>query len=323
MLSPRIWRILIVLTLVSAGLFYALYFESPAQPALPGSYSKRAVTWDDRARSFGIYVPEKPADQPALVFVFHGSAGDAGQSRMMYGYAFEELAEEHGFIVVYPEGFDRHFNGCRSAGPYAANELKIDDVGFMRDLVGQMSMEFGVNREAVFATGISNGGQMALRLALEAPDLVAAVAVVATSLPAPGNMDCEPAGRPVAFLLMNGTNDPMNPYGGGKVALYGLLGDRGEVLSSSDTAMYWAALAGHEGAPEKSILEDRFTADNSTVVVEQWETAGKPPVALYTVVGGGHSAPHPAIRLPRLLGGSNRDFVAAREILAFFQRATD
>ena len=48
----------------------------------------------------------------------------------------------------------------------------------------------------MFATGISNGGQMALRLALEAPELVRAVAPVAASLPAERNLDCKPPGAP-------------------------------------------------------------------------------------------------------------------------------
>jgi polyhydroxybutyrate depolymerase len=188
----------------------------------------------------------------------------------------------------------------------------------MRQLVDLFAQEYAVDRSAVFATGVSNGGQMALRLALEAPDLVAAVAPVATSLPTPANMDCEASGVPVAFLLMNGTDDPMNPYEGGTVALYGLLGDRGEVISSPDAVQYWARLAGHVGEPSTRQLPDRDADDDSTVVVSAWEAVGKKPVVLYTIVGGGHNAPHPQLRLPRLLGGTNNDIVAAQEIWQFF-----
>jgi poly(3-hydroxybutyrate) depolymerase len=46
---------------------------------------------------------------------------------------------------------------------------------------------------------------------------------------------------------------------------------------------------------------------------------GKRSVALYTIKGGGHGAPHPALHGPRLLGNSNRDIHAANEIWDFFQ----
>ncbi|MCB1843098.1 MAG: hypothetical protein KDI09_09075 [Halioglobus sp.] len=304
-------------------LVYFLYLEFPAEPDLPGNYAREAMDWDRQTRSYGVYIPQRRVDAPALVLVFHGSGGSAAQSRAMYAYAFEQLAEQHGFIVLYPEGYEDHYNGCRKAGPYAANRLQIDDVGFMRALVARFVKREGVNPRAVFATGVSNGGQMALRLALEAPDLVAAVAPVATSLPTPDNMDCKASGRPVAFMLMNGTADPMNPYHGGEVALYGLLGNRGGVLSSPQTVEYFAQLAGYREEPVRSVLPDLAPDDGSQVEVTLWRAPGRVPVALYTVHGGGHSAPHPQVRLPRLLGGSNRDIVAAAEMWGFFQSAVE
>jgi len=318
MLKRWAWSLVTVCLLLLAVFVYGLYFRLPPVLVLPGTLESRKVDWDGHSRAYSFYKPANLAAAPALVFVYHGSGGDAEQSRSMYGYAFEELAEEAGFIVAYPEGFENHYNGCRKKGPYAANELQNDDVGFMRLLVGLFVREYAVNAEAVYATGVSNGGQMALRLALEAPDLVAAVAPVATSLPVLANMDCEPSGEPVAFLLMNGTDDPMNPYEGGTVALYGLVGDRGEVLSSHDTVQYWASLAGHTDHPINSTLPDVIQDDGSSVVVTAWQAVNKKPVSLYTIVGGGHNAPHPDLMLPRLLGGTNNDIVAAQEIWRFF-----
>lgn len=312
----------ILLGLVLLPAAWLLWLSVPAAPQLPGRLEVGQLQWQGHERRYTVYTPRNVAVAPALVLVFHGSGSNADQIRVMYGYAFDELAEEHGFIVLYPEGYERHFNGCRAAGPYAANRLNIDDVGFLRALVGRYVAR-GADPRAVYATGVSNGGQMALRLALEAPDLVAAAAPVATSLPTPGNMDCTPSGKPVAFLLMNGTHDPMNPYRGGTVALYGLLGNRGEVLSSQKTVAYFAELAGYTAAPREEALADLAPGDGSTVTVSRWQAPDRPPVALYTVHGGGHGAPHPQVRMPRLLGGSNRDISAAHEIWAFFQTARD
>ena len=93
------------------------------------------------------------------MFVLHGSGGDWVQARSGYAYDFDVLAEAEGFIPVYPDGFEAHWNDCRKAGPYAANTLDVDDVGFFRALVEKLAAEHGADRTRVFATGISNGSR--------------------------------------------------------------------------------------------------------------------------------------------------------------------
>jgi polyhydroxybutyrate depolymerase len=308
---------------LGGGAFYLLGMQFPAPPELGGTLRQDSLTWDDLARDYAIYEPAELTGNPALVLVMHGSMGNPQQARSAYAYAFDQLADEHGFLVIYPHGFEDHFNGCRRQGPYSAKQQQIDDVGFLRALVARLVVQYDANPGAVFATGISNGGQMALRLALEAPDLVTAVAPVAASLPTTANMDCVASGEPAAVLLMNGTDDPMNPYAGGTVALYGLVGNRGEVLSSQATIQYWAQLAGHTDSPQQRTLADTVSEDNSTIEVLSWVAPGRKPVELYSVIGGGHNVPHPQLRLPRLLGGTNNDIVAAQEMWRFFTLARD
>jgi polyhydroxybutyrate depolymerase len=291
------------------------------EPALSAKIAEGTLEHGGRSRHYLYYVPANVSAQPALVLAFHGSMGDGEQARAGYGYAFDRLADEHGFVVVYPDGVERHWNDCRKAAPYAAHTLGIDDVGFARALVDRFAAERGVDRTKVYATGVSNGGQMAIRLALEAPDLVRAVAPVIASVPAEENMDCKPKGAPVSILFMNGTGDPFNPYGGGNVELYGVWGNRGKVLPTVDSAVYFAALAGFRGEPQRDTLPDRDTSDESTVERARWSEPGKKPVVLYTIHGGGHSVPHPVGRGPRLLGRTNADITAADEIWAFFAGA--
>ena len=277
---------------------WGLRFHRAPEPTLPGALVMGTLEHGGRTRSWHAYLPAHKAAAPALVFVLHGSNGDWLQARGGYAYDFDVLAEAEGFIPIYPDGFEGCWNDCRKAGPYAANTLDIDDVGFLHALVDQFAKEQGADRARVFATGISNGGQMALRLALEAPDLVRAVAPVAASLPAERNMDCKPAGRPVSVLIMNGTSDPMNPFGGGDVALYGLLGNRGAVLSSEDSVDYWRDLAGYTEAPEHVTLPDLDPGDASTVEVTRWRAPDHKTVALYAIQNGGHNAPSPALQIP-------------------------
>jgi polyhydroxybutyrate depolymerase len=296
--------------------------ESPDEPTLPGTLVAGSLEHGGHTRTWHTYVPARPVTSPALVFVLHGSMGDGAQARGGYAYAFDALAEREGFLPIYPDGFERHWNDCRKAGPYSANAQDIDDVGFLTALVDRYVTEHGADPERVFATGISNGGQMALRLALEAPGRMRAVAPVVASLPASPNLDCEPAGRPVSTLIMNGTADPMNPFDGGEVALYGVFGNRGAVLSSEDSIDYFRELAGHGERPTEVLeLPDRDPADGSTVEVRRWRAPGRHSVDLYVIENGGHSAPHPDITLPRLLGPTNHDINAAEEIWKFFANA--
>jgi polyhydroxybutyrate depolymerase len=310
--------LLLALGIVAA---WGLRFRRPPEPELPGELVAGSLEHAGRTRTWRAYLPQERAAAPALVLVLHASAGDWEQARAGYAYAFDALAEREGFVAVYPEGVEGHWNDCRKAAPYSANTLDVDDVGFLRALVDRLAAELGADRSRVFATGISNGGQMALRLALEAPDLVRAVAPVAASLPSERNMDCKPAGRPVSVLLMNGTSDPMNPFEGGEVALYGVLGSRGSVLSSADSIDYFRDIAGHTGGPAVNTLPDLEPGDGSTVEVRRWDAPGRKPVALYAVLNGGHNAPHPALQLPRLLGPTNHDISAADEIWRFFGEA--
>jgi len=310
---------LTIAALLVGAATYLLHFKLVPEPQLPGVLATGKLEWQGHERSYLYYKPKRRAPRHGLVFVMHGSGGDPQQARLSYAYEFERLADIFGFFVVYPQGYEKHFNGCRKKGPYAANALDIDDVGFLRALTRQFVIEHGADPEAVFATGISNGGQMALRLALEAPDLVAAVAPVATSMPTARNMDCSLSGLPVPLLLINGTDDPMNPYQGGKVALYGLVGDRGQVVSSLESVEYWARLAGHSQQPARFTLPDMAPDDSSTTEVTLWRQPGLESVALYTVHGGGHNVPHPVLKAPKLLGGTSRDFIGAEAIWAFFQ----
>jgi polyhydroxybutyrate depolymerase len=307
------------LALVAA---WGLRFRRPPEPDLPGRLVGGALEHEGRTRTWHAYLPARPLASPALVFVLHGSGGDGEQARGGYAYAFDVLAERDGFVPIYPDGFERHWNDCRKAGPYSANALDVDDVGFLGALVDRFVAEHGADPTRVFATGISNGGQMALRLALEAPERVRAVAPVVASLPAAGNLDCETAGRPVSILIMNGTADPMNPFEGGDVALYGVVGNRGAVLSSADSIDYFRELAGHAEPPSAvERLPDRDPGDGSTIEVRRWRAPGRRDVELWVVENGGHSAPHPDITLPRLLGPTNHDISAAEEIWKFFAAA--
>jgi polyhydroxybutyrate depolymerase len=299
--------------------WWALRHTLPAEPALPGKVERGALDHAGRTRTWIAYVPAKLPAHPALVIALHGSMGTAEQARQVYGYDFDLLAEKHGFIAVYPQGYEGHWNDCRVKGPFAAKRENVDDVGFLHALVDRLVTDHDVDRAHVYVTGVSNGGQMTLRLALQTPEFARAYAAVVASVPAPENLAITPTGKPVSMLFMNGTADPFNPWNGGDVVLHGVWGNRGRVLSARESVDYFRALDRLDAPPEQTQLPDTDGSDGSSAERERW--TGARNLTLISVHGGGHGVPHPATHGPRLLGNSNRDFHAAEEIWEFFAHA--
>ena len=223
---------------MAAG-WWLLNADEIEPPALPGERVQASLQLGELRRHWYGYVPASLQPGAPLLLVLHGSLGDGKGIRALTFYSFDVLAEREGLMVLYPDGIKQHWNDCRASAAYAANTQDIDDVAFLRALIAEAVSEYGVDPAQVYVVGMSNGGQMAFRMALEAPDAVAGVAAFVASMPVTDNLDCSPRGEPVPVLIVNGTEDPINPYEGGLVEM---LGDnsRGSVLSSLDSAAYWA-----------------------------------------------------------------------------------
>ena len=300
---------------LGAAFAYFVYAPAPDIPALSASLQQGSLRVGGLERSFAFYVPARVTPTPPLLLAFHGSMGNAAQMRRATGYGFEELADEHGFIVAYPEGYEGHWNDCRKAGPYAAKQLRIDDVGFTRSLIAHFRSTHDVDSSRVFAVGLSNGGHFVYRLALETPELVRAIAAVAASLPTDDNLDCTPTSGAVATLILNGTEDPINPYEGGRVTIFGF-GDRGTVRSARESAEYLARRNDIAAAP---VVEQIPPARGSTSAERaRWRSATGADVVLYSIHGGGHVLPQARARAPRILGRTHSALDGPAEIWRFF-----
>jgi polyhydroxybutyrate depolymerase len=308
------------LLVVALGAAYGYFLHSPTpEPPPLGSVARHdSLRVGDRTRGYTFYIPAGLAPGAPLVLALHGATGDAEQMRRFTGYGFERLADQHGFVVVYPEGYERHWNDCRTQAPYAARRLDIDDVGFMRALVAHFHASHGVDPDRVYAVGYSNGAHLGYRIALEAPELVSAVAAAAANLPTEENSDCTPRGRPPPVLILNGTGDPINPYDGGRVTLFGFA-DRGSVRSARETAAYFAERHAIRDGPLVQVIPGEGRSRTSAERA-RWRSAGGAEVVLLTIHGGGHTLPHPGAHFPRILGRTHRRIDGPAEIWDFFAR---
>ncbi len=302
---------------VSAGLLFAyfLYSPDPQLPQLSGVISKGTIEVGGVKRTYRTYVPRGLPKGAPLVLVMHGSGQNGAQIRVETGYGFERLADQHGFAVVYPDSYSFDWNDCGKIGDYNMNGRPVDDVGFLGALVDKLVTETGAARDRVFATGVSSGGFMSLRLALEDPSRYRAVAAVSASAHAPDNFLCKPAGAGTSVMIMNGTKDPLVPFSGGEVNLLGLFYKCGDVLSAQASAQYFADL-NKLGA--KPATAQATNADG--VEQQQWHGGDKTEVALVTIHGGGHGLPQPYYRRARLLGPSPMAPDGPAMIWAFFAR---
>lgn len=223
-------------------------------------------------RSYWLYIPTGLRANAPLLIAFHGSDQDGAGMRVSTGFAFDRLADREGFLVAYPDGYKGNWNDCRLAASYPARHESIDDLGFTAELINQAHKRFTISPEQVFAVGYSNGGHFAFRLAFERPDLVAGIGAFAANLPAPSNSSCVGPSKALPVILVNGTDDPINPVEGGDVGFWGM-SKRGLVISAQASASYFARIAGYTRSERVQSFPASGHANEPWPELFQWQDA--------------------------------------------------
>lgn len=306
-----------LLAVVAAAYAYLLYSPWPERPALSAHADPIAIRVGQNPRTYVEYVPAKlPAGAP-LVIVLHGAKMTGAMMRRWTGYEFDSLADKHGFAVFYPDGFEHNWNDCRKAGNFSARTEHIDDLAFMHALIASAKQKFGIDPAKVYIAGYSNGGHMAMALAAQSPSPVAGIAIFAAALPTADNSNCPQQTVTPPVMIVDGTADPVSPYNGGEVNLFGF-SSRGNVMSARASAEEFAKRNGISAPPVEDTLAHINPEDPTSVQRLTWSRAGKPYIVLYTVNGGGHTVPQSAFTFPRLLGPTTGDLDGPARTVEFF-----
>lgn len=264
-------------------------------------------------RSFTGYVPDGPAPAGgfAVVLAFHGGGMQGAGMRRQTG--FDAVAQEKRFIVVYPDGVDRHWNDGRHT-----IKNPQDDVGFTRALIAWLKEKYSVNAGRLYATGISNGALFTERLGCELSGQIAAIAPVAGTLPVDLAPHCHPD-RPVSVLQIDGTADPIMPFDGGAVADFGGRGEGGSVLSVAQTLSFWVRQNGCGDRPDESYPAPVVRRDPTRITQRIWTACrAQTSVKQLVVSDGGHSWPGAMPLLPRIVGRTSGQINATVAIAEFF-----
>lgn len=184
----------------------------------PGNY-RFTLEHDGIERTYLVHVPAKyqPGHPAPLLVAMHGGGGSMEYQATDENYGQISKSDREGFIVVFPNGISplksgllATWNAGTCCGP--ARDRNIDDVGFIRKMIDKLSQQVDIDRQKIFATGMSNGGLMAIRLACDLSDVFKAVASVAGT---DNTTRCTPT-RPVSVLFIHARNDDHVPFEGGR-----------------------------------------------------------------------------------------------------------
>lgn len=278
---------------------------------------------DGLEREYHVFVPDDKPNKP-LVILLHGNRGSHNQvigKKLVKSpqKVWLDVAEKHNFIVVIPNGSlgsnkKRGWNDCRSD---ADGNPELDDVKFISQLLSKVKKHYNHNDKKVYVAGVSNGGQLAMRLAMEIPEKITAFASIVASMPVHSN--CKESDIPVSALFMNGTADPILPYEGGQMASH-----RGLVKSMEESIDYWLKRNGISTKPDKIDIANINKRDKSNAIKLHYKNGiSNTEVILYKIINGGHTEPSKTEKYRRLyksiVGNQNADFEMADEIWKFFK----
>jgi polyhydroxybutyrate depolymerase len=249
-----------------------------------------------------------------LLIILHGAKLSGKIAEVVTG--FDKLSNKENFIVAYPDAVHHQWNDGRNE--WDNPSYGIDDVKFISRLMDYMVWKYHVNPQKIYVAGYSSGGMLAQRLAMEITDKVAAIAEVAATLPMPQLALKKKPGRPISVLMINGTEDPAFPWGGGTTQIIGVkVGNVASVLATVD---YWINANG--GMRDLPDLHPAVTnkRDGTMVDVANFPTQNKTSVMLYTIRGGGHTWPGSDVPLRYIpfLGRQSGNLKASELIWEFF-----
>jgi polyhydroxybutyrate depolymerase len=261
-----------------------------------------AIVSSGITRRYLLYVPKtydrsKPTP---LVISIHPAATWGAFEKNITGW--NDVADEYGFIVVYPNGSGAFFDGFgpgQHVWPMGPRSLPRD-VRFVSDLIDKLEAQYNIDPNRIYANGMSNGGGMAFALSCELADRIAAVGAVAAAHM--GSWSCRDS-RPMPTIAFHGTSDRFAPYLGGSSPI---------APRPFANIPDWTAQVAHRNRCQSDPIETRISA--SVRRLGYGNCAANADAILYTIEGGGHSWPG-GRHLAEWIAGPTTDEISASRIM--------
>ena len=228
-------------------------------------------------------------------------------------------ADRHGFVVVYPNGTgvfpgQRRFLAFNAGGccpPATWNNA--DDVGFTEAILSVLQEKVPVDVGRIYATGMSNGGMMAHRMAVESHP----GSPPWPRLPGNSPSHVRPS-RPVSVMEFHSVDDPTALYEGRKARRLGRLRVRTHYPSVQAGIDQWVA---HNGCPPAPVIGETLAGSQG-----RWTRARRSPRSPTAPVRtepkscstgspvSGHVWPGSPMSLPMLMGRATT-LIDANEVM--------
>jgi polyhydroxybutyrate depolymerase len=259
-------------------------------------------------RQYIYYEPLELNEQKPLVFVMHGFTGDASGIKNYSG--MNQIADQYGFAVCYPRGTtDSDGNRFWNVGYAFHEDETVNDIGFLTELATYLQINYDLNPDFTFATGMSNGGEMCYMLACQANDTFRAVAPVAGMILQDILDECQDS-NPIPIFEIHGSEDNITPISGDPNNNDGW----GAYPSIPFTINYFSE-KNECSTLQTETLPDLDPSDGSYVVSEKHLNGiNNNEVWYYEIIGGGHDWPG---------AWGNMDINAGEEAWLFFQKYID
>jgi len=255
-------------------------------------------------REYLVYVPRSydRARPTPLVISMHGAMN--WPSFQMDLSRWNTVADENGFILVYPAGTGAglktwFMNGSRT-------RARMPDVVFISELIDTLQATYNIDSTRIYANGVSNGGGMAFVLSCTLSDRIAAIGAVAAAQLLPWSWCAD--SRPVPMIAFHGTGDRITPYNGGKVWI---------APEPFPSVPVWTANWARRNQCKPIPIDTIVAPDVNRR--EYTKCADEAAVVLYTINGGGHTWPGGTPLPEWLVGSTSRGIDATREMWAFFR----
>ena len=301
---------------VSISFLSGCLYEIPEDP----NTFVRSIIHDGYNRTYRIHIPPNltQVESPSIVFILHGGGGTGENTeRSLTLGGFNTLSDEHKFLVIYPDGIDRHWNDGRIVND-TAHQQNIDDVDFLSTLIDTIIDEYNADPNKIFFTGISNGAMMSYRLAFDIPEKIAAIAPVAGAIPTDILPENITTGVPLSVFVISGTRDPLVPWEGGLIGTK--RHPRGTCISVPESVEFWVTRNNCNTTPTSLWLPNKNILDFCRVHCDIYKNGdNSTEVVLYEIKRGGHTWPGGYQYFPKILiGRTCRDIDANKEIWEFF-----
>jgi polyhydroxybutyrate depolymerase len=238
-------------------------------------------------RTYHAYVPASYSEGEPVVIAYHPYASSGLAMATLTG--LNDLADERGFMVVYPNSVGHFWDDGRIEAGIPPIIESPDDIGFTLTLLDELAATY--NPGPVYLTGTDSGGAMAYRVACEHPDRISAAAPVNTMMWSYHEAACpDDAAGPVDMLMIGSSRDTLYPLDGRALQTQTQV----SILGVRETLSYWLvrnkcdldAFDRNEFTASDTVIYTDCAADTQTAAVilngpgHQWPRTG--PYALNT-----------------------------------------